>query len=466
MPAVHVLFATAELAPAAQVGGLGIAAAGLVGALRELGVEVTLVLPDYGGLPFTEHEVVELDAPEWAGPAVARRGEMAGVGAMTLVRAYGSERPHPYLQRNGIGWPDNDRRFFAFSIAVAALVRIVEPDVLHLNDWHTGATLAYVERPPPTVLTIHNLAHQGRTNPGWLAGLPFHPGAFQRDGDCNPLVGAIRLADLVIAVSPTYAQEIVTVAGGMGVDAELRGRGASLVGIRNGIDDAVWNPATDPHLPEPYDWPDVDPKAVAAGAVAATLGLPVEPSPLVVVVSRLVSQKGMDLVLAIVPLLATIPARLAVLGDGDEALADALVDAATAHPAHLAFRRGYDDGLAHLLFGAGDLLLMPSRFEPCGLAQMQAMRYGTLPVVTDVGGLHDTVVDLDVHPAEGTGIVAHEPSSAALVDGLHRGVRAVNARRSRRAAQRRGMKADWSWREPAREHVEHYEKLLSDRGSQ
>jgi starch synthase len=462
---VHVLFATAELAPVAQVGGLGIAAAGLVDSLRALDVDVTVVLPDYADLPLADEELIALDVPDWAGPAAARTGVLDGVGPITLVRAWGTARPHPYQQPNGWGWPDNDRRFLSFSAAVGALTTRSKPDLLHLNDWHTAAALAFVEVPPPTVLTLHNLAHQGNTNSGWLLGLPYHRDAYFHDADCNPLVGGIRLADLVIAVSPTYAEEIRTPAGGMGVDDELRAKADRLVGIRNGIDESIWNPSMDAKLPRTYDWPHVDRKADAREAVEAELGLEPSPDPLVVVVSRLVVQKGIDLLVPSIPFFDHLPARLAVLGDGDEQLAGALAAAAAARAGRVAFRRGYDDGLAHLLFGAGDLLLMPSRFEPCGLAQMQAMRYGTIPVVTDVGGLHDTVTDADRHHKQGTGIVAPDASAPAVTDALHRGVRLVASHKRRRAAQRHGMRTDWSWLGPAHEHVVHYEELLSDRGA-
>jgi starch synthase len=462
---VHVLYATAELAPIAQVGGLGIAASGLVRALRELDVEVTVVMPDYGGIALEDEEVVPLDVPEWAGPAWARRGEHAGAGPVVLVRAFGSERPHPYLQPDGTGWFDNDRRFFSFCTGVADLVRRLSPDVLHLNDWHTALTLAFPERLPPTVFTIHNLAYQGRTNGGWLNGLPHRRAAFVRDGDCNPLVGAIRLADRVVAVSPTYAKEILTEDGGMGVDDELRSRGNHVVGIRNGIDADVWDPGSDVNIPEIYGWPEVAGKATAARTVRAEMGLPEVDGALLVIVSRLVEQKGVDLVLPSLDLLGGLPAQLAVLGDGDQGLADVLELAALRDPERFAFRQGFDDRLAHLLFAGGDLLVMPSRFEPCGLAQMQAMRYGTIPVVTDVGGLHDTVIDIDTDADRGTGVVARAPTAVALVDALHRGVRAHSDRTQRLAMQRRGMTTDWSWLGPAQEHLQHYRQLTSTRGA-
>ena len=196
------------------------------------------------------------------------------------------------------------------------------------------------------------------------------------------------------------------------------------------------------------------------------MGLPDDDAALVVMVSRLVEQKGVDLVLPALDLLGGLPAQLALLGDGDQDLADVLEFAAVQEPGRFAFRQGFDDRLAHLLFAGGDLLLMPSRFEPCGLAQMQAMRYGTVPVVTDVGGLHDTVIDADAQPDDGTGFVARRPTAVAVVDALHRGVRAHASRPRRLAMQRRGMTTDWSWRGPAEEHLQHYRQLTSTRGSQ
>ena len=460
---MHVLFATSELSPVASVGGLAVAAAGLVRALRDVGVEVTVALPDYGDIPLVEKESLALEVPEWAGPAMARRGTVAGVGPLTLVRAHGSARPHPYNQADGTGWPDNDRRFFALSAGVAALTAIEQPDVLHLNDWHTSTVLAFGWPLPPAVLTIHNLAYQGWAERAWLLAFPHFREAFLRDGGCNPLVGGIRLADAVVAVSPTYAREILTEAEGMGVEDELQARGDSLIGILNGIDTAVWDPAADPRLPATYSWPDLAGKAVCRKAALERVGLPdLGPAggPLISVVSRLVQQKGVDLLLPLVGLLDRLPAQLAVLGDGDHELASALEAASAAAPERIGFFRGYDEGLSHLLFGGGDLLAMPSRFEPCGLAQMQAMRYGTLPVVTDVGGLHDTVVDIDDHADEGTGVVANAPSTVAMLDALHRGVRAHGATTRRHAMQRRGMSADWSWTVPARQHIDLYDRLV------
>ncbi len=460
---VKVLFAAAEFAPLARVGGLAAAAAGLVAELRRQGVDVQVVLPDYFATPLHRQTVVKLDVPEWAGPATARTGTAPGVGEVTLIDAFGIVKSHPYLQPDGIGWPDNDRRFMAFSAALAALTTVAAPDVLHLNDWHTCAALGHLAALPPTMLTIHTLGYQGRTNPGWLKTLPYHTAAFEQWGDCNPLLGGIRLADVIVAVSPNYAAEITTPAGGFGLDAPLRDRGDRLVGILNGIDADEWDPQTDHHLSARYSSKDVSAKAGIRADLQTRYGLVDGGGPLLTMVSRLADQKGVDLLVPLTPFLDHLGATLIVLGDGDQGLADALTAAATSRPAQMAFVRGYDEALAHQLFAGADVFVMPSRFEPCGLAQMQSMRYGTLPLVTDVGGLHDTVVDVDAVPTGGTGVVVPEPSAVALMDGLHRVVKAYSQPRRRTAMQRRGMAIDWSWRRPAATHIEWYQRLLAEK---
>jgi starch synthase len=456
-----VLFATAELAPLVRVGGLAAAAAGLVAELRRQHVDVEVVLPDYASVPLAGERIEVLDVPDWVGPATARIGIADGIGAITLVSVPGIARPHPYVQPNGHGWPDNDRRFIGFSAAIAALVERRVPDVLHLNDWHTAATLGFLPTRPPTVLTVHTLGYQGQCDIGWLKVFSAGPDAFEMWGDCNPLAGAIRLADRVIAVSPNYANEITTSTFGFGLDALLRGRGDDLVGVLNGIDDEMWDPATDSHLASPFSAKDMAPRSANRAALLERFGRPAWGGPVVTVVTRLVDQKGVDLVAALAPYLARLNATMLVLGDGDDALAEMMTTAAEAHPTHVGFVRGYDESLAHLMFGGADVFLMPSRFEPCGLAQMQAMRYGALPLVTAVGGLVDTVIDVDADSAHGTGVVAERPEPLDVLDGLHRIARAWSQVRRRAAMQRRGMTVDWSWRAPATRHIDIYEQLIS-----
>ncbi|MEO6124601.1 MAG: glycogen/starch synthase [Ilumatobacteraceae bacterium] len=473
---MNVLFATAEFAPLARVGGLAAAAAGYVAELRKPrftqpesgdGISVEVVLPDYEGLSLVDEQTRTLDVPRWIGRAVARTGlatDATGAATIpvTLIDLPGIRRSHPYLQPDGDGWPDNDHRFMAFSTAVAALVMLDRPDVLHLNDWHTASTLAALDDPPPTVLTIHTLGYQGQSDSGWIRSFPYHHSDYQFGGAFNPLVGGIRRADLVISVSPHYVDEIRTDAGGFGVAGVLRDKGDRLVGILNGIDTDEWNPATDRHLTTRYDRTDPSPKSLLREQLLTEFGLIDGAGPLLSVVTRLAHQKGIDLIVPTFGYLRGLGARLVVLGSGEQHLVDQLDHAVRHYPDIVSFHNGYDEGLAHRMFAGSDVFVMPSRFEPCGLAQMQAMRYGTLPLVTDVGGLHDTVTDIDAFPTTGTGVVVAEPSAIALLDGIHRIARAHSNSRRRTAMRKRGMAIDWSWEQPAGRHVDWYRRLVAE----
>jgi starch synthase len=464
---MRVLFATAELAPVAAVGGLAHAVAGLTAELRRQGVDVDIVLPDYTGTDLAGARTRPIAVPDWAGPATVRAGEHAIAGELHLVVTEGIDRSHPYLRPDGTGWPDNAGRFLAFSQAVAALVREDPPDVLHLNDWHTGAVLAALDAPPPSVLSLHNLAHQGVTEGGWLHRLGPRAAHYEWWGGTNPLSGGIALADKVVAVSPNYAREILTPENGFGLDGPLRHRWADVSGILNGIDQDVWDPAGDRHLTAMYAIDDgvagvLAAKAANRRAVGIRWGWPDDGVPLATMVTRLTAQKGVDLVAPIVPVLRQMPLRLAVLGAGEAALAAGLATMAADHPDWFAFVEGYDEELSHQLFAAGDVYLMPSRFEPCGLTQMQAMRYGAIPVVTDVGGLHDTVPDADEH-RDGNGFVADRAEAVAVVSALFRAARCLADRRRRSALVRRIMNRDWSWRAPAAEYIDLYHGLAASK---
>jgi starch synthase len=461
---VRVLFASAEFAPIAAVGGLAQAAAGLVAELRQQGVYVVVVMPDYGGIELSDEETHELSVPAWAGPARLRSGVHPDVGPLSVVNAPGLARGHPYLQPDGHGWPDNDRRFLSFCQAVAAIAQATKPDIVHLNDWHTGATLAAVDGSIPSVLSLHNIAYQGFTDGAWLRHLGPRGGHYEWFGGTNPLSGAIALADAIVAVSPTHAKEILTPVGGFGLDGALRNRWDALSGILNGIDVAVWDPETDSALVKNYTVRTRTSDRVlarAANRAAARLraGFPDDDVPLGVVIARLTGQKGADLLVPIVPILRSIPLRLIVLGTGEADIAERLAAAAATDADWFSFVNSYDNPFAHLLHGGADVLLMPSRFEPCGLTQMQAMRYGAIPVVTDVGGLHDTVADADEVP-DGTGFRAPAATSVAFTSALFRASRHLATARGRNALSTRGMKLDWSWKEPARQYGQLYESLI------
>lgn len=456
---MRVLFATAELTPLARVGGLAEAAAGLVVALREAGVTVDLILPDYSETELTDERSRDITVPKWAQPATARRGVAAGVGDVTLVKVPGIVRPHPYVDETGTGWPDNDTRFFAFSAAVASLIQTSQPDVVHLNDWHTAATLAFLREPPPVALTIHTLGYQGWAGPEWLARIPYRFSAFESFGNVNPLAGGIQLADRVIAVSPNYADEIRRPESGMGLDHILSALGDRLVGIRNGIDTAIWNPATDKMLSDNYSISDLSGKESPRAALHQGAGWTDNGTPLVGIVTRLVEQKGIDLALEAVRYASGVPYRLVMLGSGEQRLSLWAHWASGNWPDNMFFADGYNQQLAHNIFAGSDLLLMPSRFEPCGLAQMQAMAYGTIPVVTDVGGLHDTVIDADADRKNGTGFLATTVEVPGVVDAIHRAGRAWRHKQRRTAIQKRGMQRDWSWQRPAQRHIDLYEEI-------
>jgi starch synthase len=458
---MRILFASAEYAPLARVGGLAEAAAGLVRALRADGLDVEVVIPDYFSTQLEDETSVDLDVPEWVGTARVRSGIADGAGEVTLVDVPGIKRPNPYVDSDGTGWPDNADRFFAFSAAVGALARLRAPDVLHCNDWHTAAALGFVEDALPTVLTIHTLGYQGWTSGGWLDRIPNHVSAFESYGGTNPMAGGIQLADVVIAVSPTYAAEIRREQTGFGLHQQLSDRGDSLVGIRNGIDTELWDPASDPHIACRYDSSDVGSKTQCLADLLNTVGWEDNGVPIVGIVSRLVEQKGIDLALEAARFFQMMPLRLVILGSGERWISDYARYMVAENPDTIWFNDGYDVGLAHKIFAGSNLMLMPSRFEPCGLSQMQAMEYGTIPVVTPVGGLLDTVIDADRDRAAGTGFISQTVDTAGIVDALHRAVRAWKHPRRRLSIQMRGMETDWSWEEPSRQHIEAYEFAIN-----
>ncbi len=459
----RVLFATAELTPLARVGGLAEAAGGLVRSLQAQSVPITVVMPDYTGLELTEERSIDLEVPAWAGPMRARRGAINDLADVILIDRPGIARPHPYVEPStGNGWPDNDWRFMCFSVGVAALAELLKPDVLHLNDWHSAAALGFLATPPPTVLTIHTLGYQGMCDAEWLNRIPHRPWHFAWYDGCNPLLGAIRSADKIIAVSPNYATEIIEPEGGMGLHDDLKRRQDDLVGIRNGIDTSIWNPLTDPSLELNYGPGDIEVgKRQARQALCAEFGAELENDVILGVVSRLVDQKGVDFMTGLAPFLAGMKAKLILLGSGQSELVESVEEMAANHPDRVSVVTDrYDEPLAHRIFAGSDLFLMPSRFEPCGLAQMQAMAYGTSPVVTPVGGLVDTVTDADKHRSTGTGFVAETNDFAGFVDAVHRGLRTTRVAARRRLIQQRAMEIDWSWEAPAKRHIEVYEKAI------
>ena len=442
-----------------KVGGLSEASSGLVGCLRSMGLDVTVVMPDYGLIELEDVSERILDnVADWMPDVIVRTGCNPAIGTVTLLRFAGSERSHPYIDGStGEGWHDNIERFVAFSIAVAELAKTRGADVLHCNDWHAAPAIAFAPATMKTVLTVHNLAHQGVADPFWCSRLGVHGGAYLHEGRFNSLAGGVSLADHVVMVSESYASESLREEGGFGLHERLIARGNRLVGIRNGIDPGLWDPAEDPLLPVTFDRDDLSGKDICRKELLRQAGLESERGPVIGLVARFVHQKGIDLALDLAPFLAALPARLVLIGSGAPDLTRAAQDAADRFSSEVHVFPGYDEELAHLVVAGSDLLLVPSRFEPCGLTQMQAMTCGTIPVVTGVGGLRDTVTDTDANPRSGTGFVAREPTNISLLDAIHRASRGWANPRRRAAVQRRGMSADWSWAEPARAYASLYE---------
>jgi starch synthase len=338
------------------------------------------------------------------------------------------------------------------------------PDIVHGNDWQSGLAAAYLAlagRPrPATVFTIHNLAFQGLFPASVMAELDLPPASFAIEGleyygQVSFLKAALWYADKLTTVSPTYAEEIQAEPLGFGLQGLLHGRADDLVGILNGVDTAAWDPATDPHLPVRYDAKRLGTKARAKEGLRRELGLGDAPGPLAVAITRLTEQKGMDLVLAALPALLAAGGQLALLGAGDGALEAAFAAAARQSPGRVAVRFGYDEKLAHRLQGGGDVVLVPSRFEPCGLTQMYGLRYGTLPLVRRTGGLADTVRDGE------TGFVFDAATPAAFAEAWRRAAAAFADRNRWRAMQRRAMRVDVSWRGSAERYLALYRSLAS-----
>lgn len=469
---MRILQVASEAVPLCKTGGLADVVTALSQALVRGGDDVRVLVPAYRGTieRADASHVLDLGDPLGCGATSVWRGVLPDTDVPALLvrcDALYERAGGPYLDASGREHPDNHLRF-ALLARVAATLAIAGPaigwpvDVVHAHDWQAALAPAYLawwggER-PATVLTVHNLAFVGRFGPHVLSAIAAPPSAFaihglEFYGAVSFLKGGLYHADRITTVSPTYAQEIRTTEGGEGFDGLLRARGDRLHGILNGIDDHVWNPAADSHLATGYDATSVTEKRAIRSALAREVGLAVrDDTTLFGSVGRLSWQKGLDILLGALPALLAAGGQLVVLGTGDPGIERALAEAAHGHPGRVAFHRGYSEGLAHRVVAGSDAFVVPSRFEPCGLTQMYALRYGTPPVVRRTGGLADTVLDDDAWPAEGTGFVFAEPHAEALADAIARACAAHRDPRRWRALQARGMARDFSWSAG----VEHY----------
>jgi starch synthase len=480
---LRILYATPECVPLVKTGGLGDVAAALPVALRQMGLDVRVILPGYPSV--------------LAALARARdAGRIDAFARLPAARLLEAELPHrvpawiidcptlydrgggPYQDPRGVDWEDNPLRFGLLA-HVAALLAARQspiawrPQLVHANDWQTGLAPAYAalahDRATPTIFTIHNLAFQGIFAPSWVADLGLPAASFAIDGveyhgRVSFLKAGLYYANAITTVSPTYAAEIQREPMGMGMQGLLAARRDTLYGILNGIDTTVWDPANDASIPERYDASTLDRKAVNKTALQMRLGL--EPRldvPLLGAVTRLTTQKGIDLLFDVADAVVGLPAQIAVVASGDRSLEQRLLALTAAWPGRLGSFVGFDETLAHLVESGADAFLMPSRFEPCGLNQMYSQRYGTPPIVHATGGLADSIVDCTAQTlADGTatGFKFFAPSAEALMSAIERCVAAYRDAEVWRKLQRNGMARDFSWSRAAREYAAIYARLV------
>lgn len=478
---LRVLAVASEAVPLVKTGGLADVVGALPAALAPEGVAVTTLLPCYPAVRAAARRQRELRAwPDLlGGPARLLAARAADMPLLLLDAPHLYDRPGgPYLGPDRQDWPDNAERFAALSLVAADIARDgagpARFALVHAHDWQAGLVGAYLRHRPgqrvPVVFSIHNLAFQGRFPASLFPALGLPPEAFSVEGveyagGVGFLKAGIWYADRITTVSPTYAAEITTPEGGMGLDGLLRGRSGVLSGILNGLDTRLWNPATDPLLPVRFSNADPAPRAALKPALQARFRLAEDPAaPLFAFIGRLSWQKGVDLLLSALPALLEAGGQLALLGSGDPGLEQACRDAAAAHPGRVGAEITFAEDVARLLYGGADCVVVPSRFEPCGLTQLCALRYGAPPLVARAGGLADTVVDANdaaLAAGVGTGLMVAPGSADALATGLRRAVSLLRDRGTWARIQANAMAAEVSWGRSAARYAALFRDTLS-----
>lgn len=479
---MQVLSVAPEIFPLIKTGGLADVTGALPIALARQGVWMRTLVPGYPavlkqvekGAPLHRYPLLH------GGGATLFEATAGGLDLFVLDAPHLFDRPGgPYGDSTGVDWPDNWRRFAALSFVgsdiAAGAVSGYHPEIVHAHDWQAALTLAYMRygsaSGTPSVMTVHNLAFQGRFGAGIFGELGLPAVAMSLDGveyygGVGYLKAGLQSAWAITTVSPTYAREIRTPEFGMGLDGLVSLRTPDLHGIVNGIDVEIWDPQADSHLKSTYSRKTLRNRAVNRAAVEERFGLVHDESPLFCVISRLTWQKGMDILAGILDDLVASGARLAVLGSGDAALEGALLAGAARHGGRVGVVIGYDEGLSHLMQAGCDAILIPSRFEPCGLTQLYGLRYGCVPIVARTGGLADTIIDANeaaLTAGVATGFQFDAESGEALLEAIRRAV-AVHAVPSAWAAiQKQGMKADVSWDRSAARYAELYRSLVARR---
>ena len=481
---MNILFASAEAHPLIKTGGLADVAGSLPRAIRRLRHDIRVIIPAYQTVlkqveKFTL--VAHLDLEGVKQPVRIFCGRLPGstVAIYLVDSPEHFDRPgNPSTMQQGAAWPDNAERFTVFCRAIEALALDAagldwQPDLIHCNDWQTALVPPLLDQHtvrPATVFTIHNLAYQGLFD--WKAfqklNLPadfWSMEAMEFHNQFSFIKGGLVFADWISTVSPTYAEEIQTSKYGYGLEGLISHRSDNLSGIVNGVDYSVWNPGRDLHIPVQFNARSLIHKLENKQALQEHFGLPVDETiPVFAVISRLVEQKGIDLILDIVPELVKQQAQLIVLGSGDKKLEAGIRDAVTAYPQQVAAHIGYDEALSHHIEAGADIFLMPSRFEPCGLNQIYSQRYGTVPIVRYTGGLADTVTNTTADTLEAktaTGFSFQEATAAALIKAIKRALEHYRQPAIWQQLVCTGMKQDFSWKHSAKLYIALYETVLA-----
>lgn len=481
---IQVLSVASEAVPLVKTGGLADVVGALPAALAPHGVALTTFLPGFPAV------LKKLSRPRTLHVWDNLLGEKARLLAAKIdghplllldAPAYFQRDGGPYGDSAGRDWPDNWRRFAAFGRAAADIaggaVKGPTFDLVHAHDWQAAMALAYLRFAPPpgskavpSVMTIHNMAFQGFANADTFLALGLPPEAWSLDGveyhgGVGFLKAGLEAASAITTVSPTYAREIRTAEFGMGLEGLIVSRGDRVWGIVNGIDPAQWNPDKDIAIAARFSAKSLAKRQPNKRALEAEFGLQHDDGPLFVVISRLTWQKGMDVLLEAIDHLVGIGGRLALLGSGDRAMENAFHAAAMRHPGKVAVRIGYDEDLSHRLQAGGDGILIPSRFEPCGLTQLYGLAYGCVPVVARTGGLADTVIDANLAAVMGgvaTGVQFDGVHYASLADAISRTVTLYQQPEVWRSIQRAGMKTDFSWTRSGKAYADLYASLIEE----
>lgn len=492
--ALKLLVAASEAIPYAKTGGLADVAGALPQELAKLGHDVVLLVPRYrcvndSGRSFRRIVTLSVPTPQGAVDVSIEEDVVSIPGYPAKVRVWAIrhdpsfDRPGLYQER-GLDYPDNLDRFVLFCRAIVEVMRYLvrerdwKTDLLHLHDWQTALCAVYLKTVDrgraelegvKTVLTLHNVGYQGLFPGGEFAktGLPsslFSMDGLEFYGSVNVLKGGMVFADYLTTVSPTYAREILTPELGFGLDGVLRNRQDRLQGIINGIDTDIWNPEKDPYLPAAYSAGNRAGKLLCKRALQREFKLPETNAPLLAVIGRLTSQKGFDLIEAVIPRLMTLDAQLVMLGTGDPVHETTFKSLQTRYHDRMGVHIGFDEGLAHRIEAGADMLVMPSKYEPCGLSQLYSVRYGTVPIVRKTGGLADTVVPFDAKQSQAvpaTGFHVEKHTAESLQSTLRLAIRVFRDPAQWNRLIEAGMRTDVSWARSAKAYEELFRRVVS-----